>query len=69
MLIDAARGVIYDHHMFIVQAMVTIGKQFYSDRSGNTKGGCIIVPLASCLTGLESAVGQLTILVFIFKTD
>jgi hypothetical protein len=24
--------------------------------SGNTKGGSIIVPLSSCLTGLESAV-------------
>ncbi len=30
-------------------------------RSGNTKGGSITVPLTSCLTGLESAVWQLTI--------
>ncbi len=37
--------------------------------SGNTKGGCITVPLTSCLTGLESAVWILTICVFICKTD
>jgi hypothetical protein len=36
---------------------------------GNTKGGSITVPLTSCLTGLESAVWQLTFLVFICKTD
>jgi len=36
---------------------------------GNTKGGSITVPLTSCLTGLESAVGLLTIFVFICKTD
>jgi hypothetical protein len=24
--------------------------------TGNTKGGCITIPLTSCLTGLESAV-------------
>ncbi len=30
------------------------------ERSGNTKGGSIIVPLTSCLTGLESVVRQLT---------
>jgi len=36
---------------------------------GNTKGGSITVPLTSCLTGLESAVWQLTIFVFICKTD
>jgi hypothetical protein len=36
---------------------------------GNTKGGSITVPFTSCLTGLESAVWQLTIFVFIFKTD
>jgi hypothetical protein len=33
----------------------------------NTKGGSITVLLTSCLTGLESAVGQLTIFVFIYK--
>ncbi len=37
--------------------------------SGNTKGGRITVPLTSCWTGLESAVWQLTIFVFIRKTD
>jgi hypothetical protein len=36
---------------------------------GNTKGGSITIPLTSCLTGLESAVWQLTIFVFICKTD
>jgi hypothetical protein len=34
----------------------------------NTKGGSIIVPLTSCLTGLESAVWQPIIFVFICKT-
>jgi hypothetical protein len=37
--------------------------------AGNTKGGSITVQLTSCLTGLESAVWQLTIFVFICKTD
>ncbi len=37
--------------------------------SGNTKGGSITVLLTSCLTGLKSAVWQLTIFVFISKTD
>jgi hypothetical protein len=36
---------------------------------GNTKGGSIAVPLTFCLTGLKSAVLQLTIFVFICKTD
>jgi hypothetical protein len=36
---------------------------------GNTKGGSITVPLASRLTGLESAVWQLTIFAFICKTE
>ncbi len=36
--------------------------------AGNTKGGSITVPLTSCLSGLESAVWQLTIFVFICKT-
>jgi hypothetical protein len=40
-----------------------------SVQSGNTKGGSITVLLTSCLTGLESAVWQLTIFVFICKTD
>ncbi len=37
--------------------------------AGNTKGGSLNVPLTSCLSGLESAVGQPTIFVFICKTD
>jgi hypothetical protein len=36
---------------------------------GNTKGGSITVPLTSYLTGLESAVWQLTSFVFMCKTD
>ncbi len=36
---------------------------------GILKGGSITVPLTSFLTGLESAVLQLTISVFICKTD
>jgi hypothetical protein len=39
------------------------------DEPGNTKGGSITVLLTSCLTGLESALWQLTIFVFICKTD
>ncbi len=37
--------------------------------AGNTKGGRITALLTSCLTGLKSAVRQLTIFVFICKTD
>jgi hypothetical protein len=33
-------------------------------KPGNTKGGSITLPLTFCLTGLESAVWQLTIFVF-----
>jgi hypothetical protein len=55
-LTDDSRGIIYNNNMYIVLA-------------GNTKGGSITVPLTSCLTGLESAVWQLTIFVFICKTD
>ncbi len=36
---------------------------------GNIKRGSITVPLTSCLTGFESAVWRLTIIVFIYKTD
>jgi hypothetical protein len=39
------------------------------DEAGKTKGGSITVPLTSSLTGLESAVWQLTIFVFICKAD
>ncbi len=35
----------------------------------NTKGGSITVPLISCLTGLESAVWQLTIFVLFIGSD
>jgi len=38
-------------------------------KPGNTKEGSITVLLTSCLTGLESAVWQLIIFVFICKTD
>jgi hypothetical protein len=37
--------------------------------SGNTKGGSITVPLTSYLTGLESAVWQLPIFVFTYKSE
>jgi hypothetical protein len=36
---------------------------------GITKGGSITVPLISCLTGLEADAWQLTMSVFICKTD
>jgi hypothetical protein len=36
---------------------------------GNTKGGSITVLLTSCLIVFESAVWQLTIYIFICKTD
>ncbi len=44
------------------------GEESYVN-TGNTKGGSIPLPLTFCLTGLESAVWQLTIFVFIWKTD
>ncbi len=40
-----------------------------STLAGNTKGGSITVPLTSSLTGLESAVWQLTLFVFIYQAD
>jgi hypothetical protein len=60
---------------FSVQVRKTCpGDQWYKTfktcnklESGNTKGGSITVPLASSLTGLESAVWQLTFFVFICK--
>ncbi len=39
------------------------------DTPGNTKGGSITVPLTSCLTGLKSAVWQLTKFASTCKTD
>jgi hypothetical protein len=44
-------------------------RAFVCVQAGNTKGGCITVPLTSCLAGLESAAWQLTFFVFIWKTD
>ncbi len=49
--------------------LIHICQKILSVVPGNTKGGSITVPLTSCLTGLESAVWQLTIFVFICKTD
>jgi hypothetical protein len=40
-----------------------------SHPTGNTEGESNTVLLTSCLTGMESAVWQLTIFVFICKTD
>jgi len=45
-----------------------VKKLFYLNQ-GILNGGSITVLLTSCLTGLESAVRQLTIFVFICKTD
>jgi hypothetical protein len=44
-----------------------IGFKILVTAAGNTKGEVSL--LTSCLTGLESAVSQLTIFVFICKTD
>ncbi len=41
----------------------------WTEDPGSTKGGSITLLLTSCLTGLESTVWQLMILVFIYKTD
>jgi hypothetical protein len=43
--------------------------EIHTPSLGNTKGGSITVPLTSCLAGLESVAKQLTIFVFICKTD
>jgi hypothetical protein len=52
------------------QRLLTLGGVSPCNPAGNTKRGSIIVPLTSCLAGLESAVCQLmTIFVFICKTD
>jgi len=59
-----ARAVSYARKMLM---KLTIG--FWLLKPGNTKGGSITVPLTSCLTGLDSAVWQLTFFVFICKTD
>jgi len=46
-----------------------VHERFMYVGSGNTKGESITVPITSSLTGLEPAVSQLTIFVFICKTD
>jgi hypothetical protein len=46
-----------------------LGKLCVAMATGNTKRGSITELMTSCLTGLESAVWQLTIFVFIFKTE
>jgi hypothetical protein len=56
-LTDNSKGIIYNGNMLKVQAR------------NNTKGVSITVPLTSSLTGLELAVRQLKIYVFICKTD
>ncbi len=56
----------------VINKMLVKGLNFKASstcNSGNTKGGSIPVPLTPCLTGLESAVWQLTIFDFICKTD
>jgi len=55
--------------LFTEDFVITICNQQCQNNPGNTKGGSITVLLTSCLTGLESAVLQLTIFVFICKTD
>ncbi len=49
--------------------IVSMYIKFLFVKPGNTRGGSITVPLTSCLTCLESAAWQLTIFVFICKTD
>jgi hypothetical protein len=53
----------------MVSFIVSADKMKRSVGPGNTKGGSITVPLTSCLTGLESAVCQLTIFAFTCKAD
>jgi hypothetical protein len=53
----------------IGQIWQTMSSKIFMHKPGNTKRGSITVSLTSCLTGLESAVSQLTIFVFICKTD
>ncbi len=53
----------------VAAALVDTGQQLLMLKTGNTKGGSIIVPLTSCLTGLESDIQKLTIFVFICKID
>ncbi len=62
------RLLIYQTHTKLVLS-IKIHTHTHKLTPGNTKGGNITVLLTSCLTGLESAVLQLTIFVFISKMD
>jgi hypothetical protein len=61
----------YEHVRVCVCVYVCVGIKITNDIvcSGNTKVGSITVPLTSCLTSLGSAVRQLTIYVFVYKTE
>jgi hypothetical protein len=52
-----------------VESFVAQGLRVERVSAGNTKRGSITVVLISCLTGLESAIWQLPIFVFISKTS
>jgi hypothetical protein len=54
------------HHS---DGMKQVKKSVNGIMQGILKGGSITVPLTSYLTGLELAVQQVTIFVFIWKTD
>ncbi len=55
--------------MEVIKLCTPLSLNAVAKYAGNTKGGSITVPLTSCLTGLESAIRQLTIFVLICKTD
>jgi hypothetical protein len=55
-----------DHQILLIKIS---HRTLLKTKPGNTKGGSITVPLTSCLTGLESAVCQLIIFVFICRTE
>jgi hypothetical protein len=57
------RGQFYKTFLSLFTTIFAPGLNLF-DKPGNTKGGSITVPLTSFLTGLESAVGQLTIFCF-----
>ncbi len=63
-----SRQIIFAPNYFRAKIRETAGSEPIA-HPGNTKGGSITVLLTSCLTGLESAVWQLTFFVFICKTD
>jgi len=64
-MLEAEEGILYCH----LRLDTEWRKRTSILKPGNTNGGSITVPLTSCLTGLESAVWQLTIFLFICKTD